>query len=106
MILALRAIFAAATIALVCLGGYYLIERNRAREAPAVESTDASVESRRDVRKKARAASKLAVAEGCTGLSADYQVWEDYLDKKTRRKLKALVEKCNDEAEAQVSAEP
>ena len=67
---------------------------------------DASVESLRDMRKKAREASKLAVAEGCTGLSADYEVWEDYLDKKTRRKLKALIAKCNDEGEAQVSAEP
>ncbi len=117
MIRALRALFAAATIAVIGLGGFYLIERKQAREAPAAETTEPispeamaatamSPEALRDAQKKARESAKLAVRNGCTALRADYEVWDDYLDKKTRRKLKALIAKCDKDGEAQVSAEP
>ena len=70
MMAILRLVFAAATIALVGLAGYHLIERNQAPEEAAVEAADPDVTAMRDMRKKARAASKQAIAEGCTGLSA------------------------------------
>jgi hypothetical protein len=105
----LRLALAAAIVAVIGLVAYNFIGRDEAREAPVEpmsELVDPSPESVRDARKKARAAAKLAVQEGCPELRADYEVWDDYLDKKARRKLKALVEKCDKEAEAQASAEP
>lgn len=105
----LRLALAAAIVAVIGFGAYTLIGRDEAREVAVEamsESVDPSPESVRDARKKARAAARLAVREGCPELRADYEVWDDYLDKKTRRKLKALVEKCDKEGEAQVSAEP
>jgi hypothetical protein len=111
MIAILRLVFAAATIAVIGFGAYYFIERDRdpqeaAAATPVEAPADPDLAARRDMRKKARAAAKLATGEGCTQLRADYEVWEDYLDKKTRQKLKALIAKCDKASETQVSAEP
>ena len=107
----LRLVFAAATIAVIAFGLYFFIERDQGlQEAAATTPLEAGADSDaaaiREMRKKARAAAKFASGEGCIQLRADYEVWEDYLDKKTRQKLKALIAKCDQAAEAQVSAEP
>jgi hypothetical protein len=102
---ALQVFFAAATGAVILLGAYFAIERDQVRRA-AIAEIDASREALRDERKKARKTSRLAVEEGCIRLSADFEVWESYLDKHTRRKLKGLIAKCDKKGEAEVNAEP
>lgn len=112
MILTFRPIFAVATIALILLGAYYLIERDQARfereqaRQAAIEPTDTNRAALQDMRKRMREASRLAVEEGCIKLREDFGVWEAYLDKKTRRKLKAFIARCDKEGEAQASAAP
>lgn len=112
MIRALRPLFAVATIALILLGAYYLIEKDRVRreqeqvQQAAIVPIDASRATRQDMRKRMREASRLAAEEGCIRLREDFGVWEAYFDKKTRRKLKALIASCDTTNGNHVSAEP
>jgi hypothetical protein len=113
MMALVRLFIAAALIAVIGFGAYQLTEpqtgpQQAAAAIPveAADPADPDLATMRDLRKKARAAAKFAGGEGCTQLRADYEVWEDYLDKKTRQKLKALIAKCDKAGDAQVSAEP
>ncbi len=89
----LRAAFAAAVMALIGILAFYLIDRDRVqtetRQAGEITQVDV-----RDARQKIREASALVVEEACEKLRIDYEVWKDYLDKKTRRKLKGLMARC------------
>jgi len=104
-----RLVLAAATVAVIGFVAFTFIETKQNGQGTAVEPmrepAAGDAETRRDARKKARAAVKQAVDEECPELRADFAVWEDYLDKKTRRKLQALIAKC-EEADSGVSAEP
>lgn len=99
-------------MAVILLGAYYAVDRDQARREPEkarqaeVERIDTSRPSLQDMRKKMRAASRLTAEEGCARLREDFDAWDDYLDKKTRRKLKGLIAKCGGEGEETVSAEP
>lgn len=99
-------------MAVILLGTYYVVDRDQARREPEkaqraeVERIDSSRPALREMRKKMREASRLAAEEGCARLREDFDAWDDYLDKKTRRKLKPLIAKCDREGEETVSAEP
>lgn len=105
MIWALRSLFAVATFAVIVLLGYYLVERDQAQRA-ATASVDASRDALRHGRKEPQKVSRQVIDEACTRLRADFEVWEHYLDKRTKKKLKNLIAECHERGETQVSADP
>lgn len=107
MTVALRTILLATSMVALMIGAYYLIERDRARveqdqaRQAAIQSVNAGRAALQDMRKALRDAPRQAVEESCARLREDFDVWDDYLDKKSRRKLKGLIDKCDHAGEAQ-----
>jgi len=92
----LQAIVAAATVAVIWVVSLYLIERDMMRRE-AIETIEVTRDDVRDARKQIKERTQNAADEACTRLVEDYDTWDDYLDKQTRRKLKTLMAKCNTE---------
>jgi cell division protein FtsB len=90
----LQVIVAAATVAVVGIVAFYLIERDQMRRE-AIETIEVTRDDVRDERKKLKERAQNAADEACSRLVEDYDTWDDYLDKQTRRKLKNLMAKCS-----------
>jgi cell division protein FtsB len=107
MILSFRPILLATSIVALLIGAYYFIERDQARveqdqaRQATIESINAGRAALQDMRKKLRDAPRQTVEESCARLREDFDVWDDYLDKKSRRKLKGLIDKCDHAGEAE-----
>lgn len=101
----LQAIVAAATVAVICIVSFYLIERDQMRRE-AIETIEVTRDDVRDARKKLKERAENAADEACARLAEDYDTWDDYLDKQTRRKLKTLMAKCSTGEGAAAAAPP